>query len=213
MWWSTAHCCWSWSCPSRRRMETPPAATGRASIRVLILGYSCSQVELSGYQCCGSGSGIRCHFAPGPGSGIKNRFFPGSRISDPGSQPHIFSLKTGPNFFLQHLKNKIIFNLVKFVVTKKGLTTNFFSPLSFVAVFGSGIRDPGSGMGKKSGSGIRDKHPGSATLQDTLASKLSYQDTLASKLSYQDTLASKLSYQDTLASSQVVCTSPYFKGS
>ncbi len=42
------------------------------------------------------------------------------------------------------------------------MTSNFFSPLSFVAVFGSGIRypgseirDPGSGMGKKSGSGIR----------------------------------------------------------
>jgi hypothetical protein len=31
---------------------------------------------------------------------------------------------------------------------------------------GSGIRDPGSGMGKNPdpGSGIRDKHPGSATL-------------------------------------------------
>jgi hypothetical protein len=26
---------------------------------------------------------------------------------------------------------------------KKGITTNFFSPLSFAAVFGSGIRDPG----------------------------------------------------------------------
>ncbi len=36
-------------------------------------------------QCCGSGSGIRCLFDPGPGSGIRNRFFP-----DPGSQPHIF---------------------------------------------------------------------------------------------------------------------------
>jgi hypothetical protein len=53
------------------------------------------------------------------------------------------------------------------------MTTYFFSPLSFVAVFGSGIRDPrsgirdsGSGMGKNQdpGSGIRDKHPGSATL-------------------------------------------------
>ncbi len=62
---------------------------------------------------------------------------------------------------------------MKFVATKKGMTTNFFSPLSFVAVFGSGIRDPrsgirdpGSGMGKSQdpGSGIRDKHPGSATL-------------------------------------------------
>ncbi len=28
------------------------------------------------------------------------------------------------------------------------MPTNFCSPLSFVAVFGSGIRDPGSGMGK-----------------------------------------------------------------
>jgi hypothetical protein len=53
------------------------------------------------------------------------------------------------------------------------MTTNFFSHLSFVAVFGSGIRDPGSeirdpgsGMGKNQdpGSGIWDKHPGSATL-------------------------------------------------
>jgi hypothetical protein len=66
-------------------------------------------------------------------------------------------LKTRPNFFLQHFKNKIIFNFVRFVATKKGITTNFFSPLSFVEVFGSGIRDPGSGirdpgsgMGKKS---------------------------------------------------------------
>jgi len=56
------------------------------------------------------------------------------------------SLKIGPNFFLQHFKNKIIFNFVKFVATKKDMATNFFSPLSFVAVFGLGIRDPGSGI-------------------------------------------------------------------
>jgi hypothetical protein len=30
-----------------------------------------------------------------------------------------------------------------------------FSPLSFVAVFGSGIRDPGSGMGKNQDPGSR----------------------------------------------------------
>jgi hypothetical protein len=48
------------------------------------------------------------------------------------------SLKIGPNFFLHHFKTKIICNFVKFVAT-----ANFFSPLSFVAVFGSGIRDPG----------------------------------------------------------------------
>ena len=35
-----------------------------------------------------------------------------------GKKCNIF-LKTGPNFFLQHLKNKIIFNFVKFVALKK----------------------------------------------------------------------------------------------
>jgi hypothetical protein len=41
------------------------------------------------------------------------------------------------------------------------MTTNFFSPLSFVAVFGCGIRDPGSGMGKNQdpGSGINIPDP------------------------------------------------------
>jgi hypothetical protein len=38
----------------------------------------------------------------------------------------------------------------------------FLSPLSFVAVFGSGIRDPGRVQIR-----IRDKHPGSATLYGT----------------------------------------------
>jgi hypothetical protein len=38
------------------------------------------------------------------------------------------------------------------------MTTNFFSPLSFIAVFGSEIRDPGSGIWDR-GSEIRD--PGS----------------------------------------------------
>ncbi len=45
-----------------------------------------------------------------------------------------------------------------FVATKKGRITNFFSPLSFVADFGSEIRD-----GQKIR--IQDKHPGSATLR------------------------------------------------
>jgi hypothetical protein len=41
------------------------------------------------------------------------------------------------------------------------MTTNFFSPLSFVAVFGSGKGDPGSGMGKNQdpGSGINIPDP------------------------------------------------------
>jgi hypothetical protein len=68
--------------------------------------------------------------------------------------------KLAPFFFLRQFKNKIIFSFVIFVASKKARATNFFSPLSFVAVFGSGILD-----GQESGSGIRDKHPGSATLQ------------------------------------------------
>jgi hypothetical protein len=56
------------------------------------------------------------------------------------------------------IKNKIILkNFVIFVARKKGRTTNFIP--AFVGVVGSGIRD-----GLKSGSGIRNKHPGSATL-------------------------------------------------
>jgi predicted nucleotidyltransferase len=43
---------------------------------------------------------------------------------------------------------------VIFVATKKCRTTNFISPFSFVAVFGSGIRDE-----KKSGSGINIPNP------------------------------------------------------
>ncbi len=51
-----------------------------------------------------------------------------------------------------------MYNFVKFVATGKGNDIKFFSPLSFVAVFGSGIRDPRSGI-RDPGSGIRD--PGS----------------------------------------------------
>jgi hypothetical protein len=57
-------------------------------------------------------------------------------------------------FFLQHFKNKIIYNFVKFVATKEDMTTNFFHS-SLLLLF----LDSGSGMGR-----IRDKHPGSATL-------------------------------------------------
>jgi hypothetical protein len=84
-------------------------------------------------QCCGSGSGIRCLFDPW--TRIRDRFFSGSRIPTPYflelsdkflGKKFYNSLKSAQIFFLQHLKNKIIFNFVKFVATKKGLTTNFF---------------------------------------------------------------------------------------
>jgi hypothetical protein len=47
------------------------------------------------------------------------------------------SLKIGPNIFLQHFKNKIIYNFVKFVAPKKVMAP------TLVPVFGSEIRDPG----------------------------------------------------------------------
>jgi hypothetical protein len=112
-----------------------------------------------------------------PGSRVKNSLTPGSgigffRISDPVSQTYIFEglvtifwVKTSiilgklGQIFLQLIKNIIIFSFVKFVATKNGLTKKKFSPLSFIAVFGSEIRDPGWVKIR-----IRDKHPGSATL-------------------------------------------------
>ncbi len=82
---------------------------------------------------------------PDPGSRIPNPYF--LELSDKCLVKKSYnSLKIGPHFFLQHFKNKIIFNFVKFVATKKGMRTNFFSPLPFVEVFGSGIRDPRSGI-------------------------------------------------------------------
>jgi hypothetical protein len=67
---------------------------------------------------------------PGPeirdhGSRIPNPYF--LELSDKFLGKKFYnSLKTGPNFFLRHFKNKIILNFVKFVATKKGMTTNVF---------------------------------------------------------------------------------------
>ncbi len=117
-------------------------------------------------QCCGSGSGIRCLFDLR--TRIRDRFFSGSRIPNPYSwelsdkllgKKFYYSLKTGPNFFLQHFKYKIIFSFVKLVATKKGMTTYFFHrSLLLLFLFwdlgseiwdlGYGIRDLGSRMGK-----------------------------------------------------------------
>ncbi len=90
------------------------------------------------------GSGIRKKPIPDPGSRIQGSKSTRSRI--PGPDP-------------------LHCNFVKFVATKKGMTTNFFHPsllLRFLDPW-PGIRDPGSGKVKKSGSWIRDKYPGSAT--------------------------------------------------
>ncbi len=106
------------------------------------------------------GSAIGLFRIPDLGSRIPNPYFWG--LGDNFLGKNLYnSWKIGPNFFLQHIKNKIIFSSVKFVATKNGLTKKNFSPLSFVAVFGSGIRDPGSGMGKNQdpGSGINIPDP------------------------------------------------------
>jgi hypothetical protein len=99
------------------------------------------------------------------------------RIPDLGSLIHIFeSFVTifGYNFlilakFFSSTLKKL--NNLQFCETcgyKKGMTSNFFSPLSFFAVFGSEIRDPGWIKIR-----IRNKHPGSTTLRSTtLFSKL-----------------------------------------
>ena len=79
---------------------------------------------------------------------------------------------------------------MKFVATKKGMTTNFFyfsllllflDPGSEIRDPGSGIRDPGSEI-RDPGSEIRDpgwvkirirdKHPGSATLTTGISGKV-----------------------------------------
>ncbi len=95
------------------------------------------------------------------------QIFPGSRIPNPyfwEFSDNFFvikfynSLKIGRNIFLQLFINKIIFNVVKFMVTKKRMATNFFFTPPFCCSFW--IWDPRSA--------IREKHPGSATLLSTI---------------------------------------------
>ncbi len=92
-----------------------------------------------------------------PWTGIRNRFFP-----DPIPIPYFLELSDnflGKKFYnsLKTEKNKLIFNFVKFVATKKGLTTIFFLTPLFCCCFW--MRDP-----KWVKIWIRDVYPGSATL-------------------------------------------------
>ncbi len=119
-------------------------------------------------QCCGSGSGIRVPVPFWPWTRIRNRFFCGSRIPTPYflelsdkflGKKFYNSLKTGPNCFIQHLNNKIVYNFVKFAATKKGLTTNFFFHPSLLLLFlypGSEFRDPGC-LSRIHNTGVDDK--------------------------------------------------------
>ncbi len=100
------------------------------------------------------GSGIGFYRIQDLGSRIPNPYFWELRDNFLGKKFYN-SLKIGPNFFLQHFKNKIV-QFCEIYDPKKRYDNKFFSPMSFIAVFGSGIRDPGSRMGKNQdpGSGI-----------------------------------------------------------
>ena len=117
-------------------------------------------------QCCRSGSGA--FLTPGSGSGIGFFWIPDL---DPGSLPHIFqnlltilvkkfynSLKIGPNFFLQQFKTENL-QFCEICGYIKSYDNKIFFHPSLLLLFL--IRDPGW---LKSGSGIWDKHPGSAML-------------------------------------------------
>ncbi len=110
-------------------------------------------------QCCGSLSRILCRFDPW--TRIPNPYF--LELSDKFLGKKFYnSLKTGQNFLLQQIKNKGIFNFVKFVATKKRYDNQFF----FIPLFcwGFWIQDPGSEIRDRYKIRIRVKHPGSATL-------------------------------------------------
>jgi small basic protein len=71
-----------------------------------------------------------------------------------GVESSIMLCKFAPNFFLHQFRINIIFDFVILWLQKKVGQQIFFSPLSFVTGFGSG-------MDKNR---IRDKYPRSATL-------------------------------------------------
>ncbi len=121
--------------------------------------------------------GIRCLFDPG--FGILKRCFPdlGSWIPN----PIFLSFESLMTFWVKssiilcklifrlQFKNKIVFNFVIFVATKMVGQQIVFTPLYCYCFW---IRDPNprSGINKiqDPGFGIRDKHPGSATLLQQL---------------------------------------------
>ncbi len=164
---------WRWACRTARpaAAQPAPAASDRSDQpshppppRPAPQSGTChTHISTVYNQCCGSGN--RGLFDPlDPGSRIRNRFFP-----DPGSQTHIFeslvtifSLKSSiilwksAQIFFFSISKKNNFQFCEICGYKKGVTTDFFTPLLLLFLDqGFEIRDPRSGLGKKSGSGIR----------------------------------------------------------
>ncbi len=109
------------------------------------------------------GSRIGFFRIPDLGSRIPNPYF--WEISDRFFVKKFYnSLKIGLNFFLQHFKNKIIYNFVKFMATKKLWQLFFVHPCLLMRFL-----DPGSGMGKNQdpGSGITIPEPQHCFFSDT----------------------------------------------
>ncbi len=132
----------------------------------------CLLLLLSGTSVAYPDPGSGAFLTPGSGVGFFRIPDLGSRISNAGSQTHIWelsdnflgkkfynSLKIGPNFFLQHFKTKIIFNLWNLWLHKKVYQQIFFHPSLFLLFLDPRI--PGSGMGKNQnpGSGINIPDP------------------------------------------------------
>jgi hypothetical protein len=93
------------------------------------------------------GPGSGASLTPDPGSRIPNLYFFESLTTIFWLKSYIILCKLAHIFYFASSKIKQ-YNFVIFVATKKGRTTNFFSPLSFVAFLDPGwtiirIRDPG----------------------------------------------------------------------
>ncbi len=149
MWWSPyVYCGFEVIQGWVRYVPVPYPTCGSANTKSFLVFFTFYLVFSSGntciintqfiYQCCESGSGIRCLFYPW--------------IRDPGSLSHIFEslvtnfwvkrsiilYKLAQIFFLYPFKNKIIFNLVILGERlQKKVGQQFFLPFSFIAVVGS----------------------------------------------------------------------------
>jgi hypothetical protein len=98
------------------------------------------------------------------GSRIPNQFLGKLGDNFSGKNTLLKFCENYPKFFSLPVRKKHNFQFCGICVYKKGRTT-IFSPFSFVAVVGCWIRDPRFRDPGWIKTRVRDKHPGSATLQ------------------------------------------------